>query len=124
MKLDPATASGLKHVDLIIAVWNAMLYCGAIIAMWSCPLIGDKFGRRAMLRLGAVIGIIGAALQAGSVSTTMFLIARFVAGAGMGILAGTVPMYQAEISPPANRGLLVGLHGMSSPSRPSHLRCF
>lgn len=110
MKLDPEGA-GEKHVDLIIAVWNAMVYCGAIIALWTCPVVGDKFGRKAVIRLGSVIGVIGAALQAGSVSTTMFLIARFVAGAAMGILAGTVALYEAEISPPANRGLIVGLHG-------------
>lgn len=113
MKLVPK-GPDLAHVEYISAVANAMLYLGAIIAMWTSPWVGDRYGRRAVIRLGAVIGVLGAALQAGSVSTSMLIVARMVAGAAMGILAGTVPIYQAEIAPPANRGLIVGLHGEHS----------
>lgn len=111
MKLDPE-GPGAGHVATIESVWNAMMYSGGIIAMWASPVIADRFGRLALMRFGGAVGVVGAALQAGSVSTTMLIIARFVAGAAMGICAGTVPTYQAEISPPMNRGLIVGLHGM------------
>lgn len=82
--------------------------------MWASPVIADKFGRLALMRFAGVIGVIGAGLQAGSVSTSMLIVARLVAGAAMGICAGTVPTYQAEIAPPTTRGLIVGLHGMLS----------
>jgi fucose permease len=36
--------------------------------------------------------IIGAALCAGSVNVAMFLVARFIAGFGIGILVTSIPM--------------------------------
>ena len=110
MKLDP-TGPGARHVETIETALNGVVYGGGFLAMWASPVIADKFGRLALMRFAGVIGVIGAGLQAGSVSTTMLIIARLVAGAAMGICAGTVPTYQAEIAPPMNRGLIVGLHG-------------
>ncbi|KAF7186641.1 MFS glucose transporter mfs1 [Pseudocercospora fuligena] len=109
MKLDP-TGPGARHVETIETALNGVVYGGGFLAMWASPVIADKFGRLALMRFAGVIGVIGAGLQAGSVSTTMLIIARLVAGAAMGICAGTVPTYQAEIAPPMNRGLIVGLH--------------
>ncbi|KAK4501065.1 hypothetical protein PRZ48_006871 [Zasmidium cellare] len=109
MKLDPE-GPGAKHVQTIETIWNGMVYTGGTIAMWASPVIADKFGRLALMRFGGIIGVIGAALQAGSVSTSMLIVARLISGAAMGICAGTVPTYQAEIAPPMNRGLIVGLH--------------
>ncbi|KAK5058471.1 hypothetical protein LTR69_006876 [Exophiala sideris] len=109
MKLDPEGA-GLSHADTIIAVWNTILYAGGIIACMACPVIGDRYGRKKVIGLGAVTSVIGAALQAGSVNPAMMIIARLIVGAGMGILLATVPLYQAEIAPPSNRGFIVGIH--------------
>lgn len=113
MKLDPVGA-GASHADTIIALWNLILYAGAIVACLICPLVGDRYGRRMVIGLGGVTSVVGAALQAGSVSPAMLIVARFIVGAGMGVLLATVPLYQTEISPPSNRGLIVGLHGTSS----------
>jgi MFS family permease len=55
--------------------------------------------------------VIGGALQAASVHIGMFLAMRFITGMGVGMVVGSVPLYQSEVSPPKIRGLLVGLHG-------------
>jgi MFS family permease len=37
---------------------------------------------------------------------------RFLSGCGCGILLSVVPVYLAEVSPPKQRGFIVGLQGM------------
>jgi MFS family permease len=90
LKLDPV-GPGASHVQTIETAWNVVLYGGGIIAMFTTPWIGDRYGRLWVMRLGGAMGVLGAALQAGSISTTMLLIARLIAGTAMGICAGTVP---------------------------------
>lgn len=55
--------------------------------------------------MGVVIMVIGALLQANSYTKTHIAIARVVAGIGMGFINSTVPVFQAEFSPKATRGL-------------------
>lgn len=112
MGLDPA-GSGANHADTIISVWNTVLYGGAILACYATPMVGDRYGRKKVIALGAAISVVGAALQAGAINVAMLIAARCIIGAGMGILLATVPLYQAEIAPPSSRGLIVGLHGKS-----------
>jgi MFS family permease len=41
----------------------------------------------------------------------MFLVARYIAGIGCGMVMSNTPVYMSEIAPPHTRGLLVGLQG-------------
>ncbi|KAJ9637394.1 hypothetical protein H2204_004818 [Knufia peltigerae] len=109
MHLDPE-GPGKSYANTIIAVWNTILYAGGIISCLTCPIVGNRYGRKKVIFLGAAISVLGAALQAGSVNPAMMIVSRFIVGTGMGVLLATVPLYQAEISPPSNRGLIVGLH--------------
>ncbi|KAM0138780.1 hypothetical protein ACHAO1_003379 [Botrytis cinerea] len=51
--------------------------------------------------------IIGALLQASAYSRAHIIVARVVSGVGMGFINSTVPVFQAEFSPKATRGLYV-----------------
>lgn len=42
----------------------------------------------------------------------MFLAGRFVSGVGVGMMQVSVPIYQSELSPAKQRGLMVGGHGI------------
>lgn len=42
----------------------------------------------------------------------MMIAGRFLAGLGCGMILVVVPVYIAEISPPKQRGVIVGLQGM------------
>lgn len=64
------------------------------------------------MQIGASILILGAALCAGSVNVPMFIVARIIAGLGIGILTCVIPMYQAEVSTPETRGFMVSLTGV------------
>lgn len=42
----------------------------------------------------------------------MMIAGRFIAGLGCGMILTVVPVYIAEVSPPKQRGMIVGLQGM------------
>lgn len=42
----------------------------------------------------------------------MFLVGRFITGVGVGMMQVSVPIYQSELSPAKQRGLMVGGHGI------------
>jgi MFS family permease len=54
----------------------------------------------------------GAALQAAAQNVGMMIAGRFFAGLACGMILSVVPVYIAEVSPPKNRGFIVGLQGM------------
>ena len=73
--------------------------------------MADVIGRKYSLAIAAIVSIIGGALSAGSVHIAMLVIVRTLQGAGLGALATITPIYLAESSTPAKRGMLTGLHG-------------
>jgi MFS family permease len=73
--------------------------------------VADKIGRKYSLIIASIISIIGGALSAGSVHIAMLIIVRTLQGAGLGALATLTPIYLAESSTAAKRGMLTGLHG-------------
>ncbi|KAL3474272.1 general substrate transporter [Aspergillus californicus] len=80
-------------------------------AVFQAP-ISNKFGRRIANQAAAVIVIITAALQAGSVDIKMFIVSRVLCGIGAGMVFANTPVYMSEVSPPHTRGMLVGLVGV------------
>lgn len=87
---------------------------GAFVgAIFQAPL-ANKFGRRIANAAAAIVVIISAALQAGAVSATMFIVARVICGVGSGMIFTNTPVYMSEVSPPHTRGMLVGLHGVGT----------
>lgn len=84
----------------------AILEIGAFIASLSVGRIGDMLGRRRTILYGALVFIIGGALQTFANGMPMMMLGRIVAGLGVGALSAIVPVYQSEISPPHNRGKL------------------
>jgi sugar porter (SP) family MFS transporter len=58
------------------------------------------------------LAIIGSVLQCAAVEIGMMVSGRLIAGIGCGEMLSVVPIYIAEVAPPASRGFLVGLQGM------------
>ncbi|OAA59741.1 General substrate transporter [Niveomyces insectorum RCEF 264] len=82
-------------------------FFGSIFIGWACNAIG----RKRCLFIASPLAILGGALQAGAVHIAMFLVGRFIGGFAVGILVTLIPLFQAEIAPPAVRGFLVSQHG-------------
>ena len=80
---------------------------GAFLQSW----IAQKYGRKSSTAVAACFLMIGNALQAGAVHIAMFLVGRYLAGCGAGMVISNTPVYLSEIAPAHSRGLLVGLQG-------------
>ncbi|KZT57700.1 sugar transporter family protein [Calocera cornea HHB12733] len=102
---DPAYTNSIEGA--INGLFSAGGTFGAILVGW----MNDAYGRKATMNLAALICIVGSALSSGSVDVAMFLVARFITGWGIGMMVVLIPIFQAEVSPPSSRGLLVGQHG-------------
>ncbi|TVY28376.1 Sugar transporter STL1 [Lachnellula hyalina] len=88
---------------LIVAIYDVGCFLGSVLT----ALFGESIGRKKSILIGVIIMIIGAVLQASSYARTQMIVARVVSGMGMGWINSTVPVFQAEFSPKATRGLYV-----------------
>ena len=100
------TKYGLSPGMLGITV-AAALY-GTIIGAMFGGIPGDKYGRRASLRITAILYLVSALGCAFAFDWYSFVLARFIGGLGIGASSVLGPMYIAEIAPPKQRGRLVG----------------
>ncbi|KAF2643166.1 MFS transporter [Massarina eburnea CBS 473.64] len=111
--LAPAGAPGYAHTTNIIGALNGVNSAGAISGClfnaWTC----EKYSRKYSMMIGCVVLIVGGALCSGAVDIAMFLVGRFIAGWGAGMLACAVPIYQAEVSTPETRGAMVCVTGIA-----------
>lgn len=57
---------------------------GALIGSLGNAYLADKFSRKYTIQIGAAILVVGAALCAGSINVAMFMVARIIAGVGIG----------------------------------------
>ncbi|KAL7274503.1 Ribulose bisphosphate carboxylase large chain [Rhizina undulata] len=89
-----------------IGTMVAILEVGAFISSLIVGRVGDIIGRRKTILYGAIIFVMGGALQTLASGMSSMILGRIIAGVGVGALSTIVPVYQSEISPPHNRGQL------------------
>ncbi|MBN1143363.1 MAG: sugar porter family MFS transporter [Bacteroidales bacterium] len=101
----------LNKVEVGWFVSSAII--GAVIGSISGGTISDKYGRKPVLILAALLFLISA-LGSTVPNTFFFLIcARVVGGIGVGIISVLAPLYISEFSPRHIRGRLVALYQLS-----------
>lgn len=85
-----------------IAGASAILGCipGAMFA----GFLSDRYGRRKVLFVCAILYALSGVLSAVPRTFTEFLLARFISGLGIGASSMICPVYVAELAPPAWRG--------------------
>jgi len=88
----------------IVSTFQGGAVLGTIINM----VIADRLGRKRTIAAGSIVSLIGCVLQAAAVNMAMLMVGRFIAGAAVGMLTSTIPMYAAEISESKYRGALSG----------------
>ena len=94
-----------------VAMTTALIGClvGAMVA----GAAADKYGRKPLLMTSAVLFTVSAVATGLFNDFTLFNIARFVGGIGIGVASALAPMYIAEVSPAEIRGRMVSLNQMT-----------
>ena len=91
-----------------IGALGAAAYIGAAVGLLIFGNMADKLGRRTIFMFNLVFFVVFALLSAFITSTWELFITRFFVGLGVGADIPTSMSYIAEVSPPAQRGRLLG----------------
>jgi sugar porter (SP) family MFS transporter len=83
---------------------------GAMAGNLAAGALSDRFGRRSVLLLTAVLFLASSLTAALSTHFSLFVAARICGGLGVGAAILTAPVYIAEIAPARSRGSLVSLN--------------
>ena len=102
---------GLSEVQTEVAASSLLIGCvfGATVAGW----LSDRYGRRRILILSAMLFAVSALGAALPRNLDEFVVARFIGGLAVGVASVLAPLYIAEVSPPHIRGRLVALNQMT-----------
>ena len=87
-----------------------IVLAGAVVGALIAGGLSDKFGRRRVIFVTALVFVVGAlvAAEAGAVNT--LLAGRLLIGIAIGVASMLTPLYLAEISPAASRGAITSLN--------------
>ena len=89
------------------------LALGAIIGCLIAGKVSERYGRRPGMLLAAAIFGISSLAMAAAPGRLVFVIARFIAGTGVGMASMLSPMYIAEIAPAKYRGRMVAINQLT-----------
>ncbi len=85
----------------------------ATIAMIFAGPLSDKWGRKRVLSIAAILYTLSAIFSAMAPSFVFLVIARMLGGFGVGASLIIAPMYIAEIAPPKIRGTMVSFNQLN-----------
>ena len=104
---------GISDSPLMQGVAMTTALVGCLIGAMVAGAMADRYGRKPLLIISAVLFTLSAVATGIFDDFTLFNIARFIGGIGIGIASALSPMYIAEISPANIRGKLVSLNQMT-----------
>jgi sugar porter (SP) family MFS transporter len=87
-------------------VVGAVLF-GAMFGPFISGFLTDKLGRKKINIIASLIFVVGSILAAIAPDTHSLIAGRLLLGLAIGIVAATVPLYLAELSPKDKRGRMV-----------------
>lgn len=86
---------------------------GAMAGNITAGPLSDRFGRKKVLIMTAILFTVSASWSAMATGYTEFVIARIIGGIGIGGAILIAPIYIAEVAPPKLRGSLVSLNQLN-----------
>jgi len=102
---------GLSDLGLGWA-FSSLLF-GCVFGSFSSGRLADRYGRKPLLLIVAVLFALTSIATAVAPSFSAFIIARFLGGIAVGGVSLISPMYVSEVSPPSIRGRMGTLYQMS-----------
>ena len=89
---------------------NSCALVGCFAGSLLAGSLGDRFGRKPILLLSAVLFAVSSVCTGWAASFFAFILWRIVGGVAIGLSSNIAPLYIAEVSPAAHRGRLVSLN--------------
>lgn len=113
-------AGAIGFLETKFQLSPAMTGWAASSAIWGCVIgamgagyMSDKFGRKKILILTAILFAVSAIGSAIPTSLNQFVIARIIGGIGVGAASMLSPLYISEMAPAHKRGMLVTLYQLA-----------
>ena len=104
---------GIGNSPLMQGVAMSTALVGCLIGAMVAGALADRYGRKPLLTIAAVLFTVSAIGTGLFNDFTLFNIARFIGGVGIGVASALSPMYIAEVSPAHIRGRMVSLNQMT-----------
>ena len=98
---------------LALGWFTSSALVGCILGALMAGVLGDKYGRKPVLIMAAVLFFISALGCTVPPSFKVLYSVRIIGGIGVGIASVLSPLYISEFSPPKIRGRLVALYQLS-----------
>lgn len=86
---------------------------GCLIGVVISGGLSDKYGRKHMMILAALVFALSAYGTGAAQTIDQFILFRIISGIGIGIASNISPMYLSEVSPPAVRGKFVAIYQLA-----------
>ena len=104
---------GIGNSPLMQGVAMSTALVGCLIGAMVAGALADRYGRKPLLTTAAVLFTVSAIGTGLFNDFTLFNIARFIGGVGIGVASALSPMYIAEVRPAHIRGRMVSLNQMT-----------
>jgi SP family sugar porter-like MFS transporter len=104
---------GIGESPLLQGVAMTTALVGCLVGAMVAGAAADRYGRKPLLMLSAVLFTVSAVATGLFNDFTLFNLARFIGGVGIGVASALAPMYIAEVSPAEIRGRMVSLNQMT-----------
>ncbi|QHN03600.1 sugar porter family MFS transporter [Granulicella sp. WH15] len=96
--------------EAMIGWANSCALIGCFAGSFAAGYAGERFGRKRVLLVSAVLFAVSSGLTGWAYSFTAFICWRIVGGTAIGLSSNISPLYIAEVSPATIRGRLVSLN--------------
>ncbi len=104
------TQEGLEHAFDLSKLGTGLnvgaILIGCAVGAFLAGRLSDRFGRRGVMMIAAVLFLISALLAGAATSSAMFIAARLLGGLGVGAASVLSPIYISEVTPAGIRGRL------------------
>ena len=104
---------GISDSPLMQGIAMSTALVGCLIGAMLAGAAADKYGRKPLLMVAAVLFTVSAIATGLFNDFYLFNFARLIGGIGIGVASALSPMYIAEVSPTNIRGRMVSLNQMT-----------
>lgn len=104
---------GIENFPVLQGWAMSSALVGCILGVMTSGYFADRYGRKKLLILSAILFIVSAVFTGLAESLNSFVIYRIIGGIGIGIASNISPIYIAEIVPAHIRGRYVSLNQLT-----------